>query len=186
MPLTAALVLTLAFQTRITPEVTAARALAKSAENFAEQNMQRKKMFMLRNQKTWVAMKTEADHLKDEMWRDDVGLVAFNWIKDGKTLIVSFTGGSPSGDWSTHKLSTYRPDGSLARSLYRYAAFMLGGRILEEESIFSKQGKKVFSQFVLMDMKGRRLKNASEQKQMLGFRPALKDYLKASQLPFPK
>lgn len=186
MPVTAALFLTLAFQSQVTPEVKAARTLGKSAETFAEKNMKAKKMYMLRNQKTWVAMKTDGDHLKDEMWREDVSMVAFNWIKDGKTHIVSFTGGSPSGDWSTHKIATYRPDGSLARSMYRYAAFMMGGRILEEEAVFNKLGKKVFAQVVLMDMDGKKLKNASEQKQMLGFRPPIKDYLRATQLPFPK
>lgn len=186
MPLTPALLLTLSLQSATPPEVKEARALAKTAEAYADKNQKTKKMYLLRNGKTWQVMKKDSDHLKDEMWREDVGWVAFTWAKSGKTMIVSFTGGSPSGDWSSHKLCTYRPDGSLARSMYRFAAFMTGGRVLEEESIYSKQGKKVFSQIALSDLNNNRMKNASEQKQMLGFRPALKDYLKASQLPFPK
>lgn len=185
MPLTSALLLTLSLQAATPPEVKEARALAKAAEAFADKNQKTKKMYMLKG-KAWSAMKKDSDHLKDDMWREDVGWVAFTWAKGGKLLIVSFTGGSPSGDWSTHKLCTYRPDGSLARSLYRFAAFMTGGRVLEEESIFNKQGKKVFTQLSLADLNDNKVKNASEQKQMLGFRPALKDYLKAGQLPFPK
>lgn len=185
MPVTTALVFTLIAQTKVTPDVTAARSLAKSAEAYADKNQKTKKMYMLKG-KAWSAMKKDSDHLKDDMWREDVGWVAFTWAKTGKVLIVSFTGGSPSGDWSTHKLCTYRPDGSLARSMYRYAAFMMSGRVLEEESIYNKQGKKVFSQFSLADLNDNKVKNASEQKQMLGFRPVLKDYLKSSLLPFPK
>lgn len=186
MPLSSTILFALVFQTAQPPEVKEERALAKAAEAYADKNQKSKKMYMLRNGKTWQAMKKDSDHLKDDMWREDVGWVAFTWAKGGKMLIVSFTGGSPSGDWSTHKLCTYRPDGSLARSMYRYAAFMMSGRVLEEESIYNKQGKKVFSQFQLADLNDNKIKNASEQKQMLGFRPAMKDYVKASQLPFPK
>ncbi len=186
MPLTSTLLLTIAFQQAVTADVTAARNLSKAAQAYAEKNQARKKMYMLKGGKTWVLMKKDSDHLKDEMWREDISMVAFTWAQNGKLQTLSITGGSPSGDWSSHKLSTYRPDGTLVRSVFHYSAFMLGGRVLEEESVFNRQGKKTFSRMELMDLDGKKLKNASEQKQVLGFRPTVKDYLKVSQLPFPK
>jgi hypothetical protein len=185
MPVVSALILTLALQGAITPEVKAARKLAETAAAFAGKKTSRKKMFMLRD-KGWVAMRKDTDHLKDEMWREDISTVAFVWVKDGKTLLVSFTGGSPSGDWSSSKALTYRPNGTLAHSQCSFAAFMFSGRILNEETVYDAKGKKIFSRVLLTDLNDKTISSAEERKQMLSSRPEIQDYLKTSQLPFLK
>lgn len=183
MPVVAALVLTLAFQSTVTPEVTAARKIAKDAEAYATKNNNARRMHMLQGKK-WVVMKKDTDHLKDEMWREDVSVVAFSYQRSGKTFLVFYTGGSPSGDWSADKVCVYRPDGSLAHTNYRFAGFMFGGLALEEETVHNSKGKKIFSQFKLTDLNNKPRKSKEEQSQMLSNRPVIKDYLKASQLPF--
>ncbi len=183
MPVVSALLLTLVLQTKVTPAVKEARTLAKAAETYAGKNKAKARLYMLQSNK-WVAMKTDGDHLKDEMWREDVSLVAFRWDLSGKYSIVSYTAGSPSGDWSGNKVSTYRSDGTLSHSSYRFAAFMFSGLSLDEETVYDAKGKKIFSLFTLTDLNGKPRKSKEEQSQMVSSRPQIKDYMKTSQLPF--
>jgi hypothetical protein len=186
MPIAVALLLALSIQGANTAQVKEARKLAKDAGAFADKNPSRKKMFMLRGEKKWVAMKKDSDHLKDEVWSEDVSLVAFVWARNGKTLLASYTAGSPSGDWTASKTCTYRPSGTLAHTDYRFATFMFGGRVLEQETIFDEKGKKIFASSKCTDFDGKKKVTGEEAKQIVDARVEIKDYLKVGQLPFPR
>ncbi len=79
----------------------------------------------------------------------------------------------------------YRPDGTLAHSKYRFAAFMFGGCVLEQETAYDEKGRKLFDTAKCVDLNGKP-KTADIAQQMRGMRPEIKDYVRAAQLPFAK
>jgi len=185
VPLAIALTVCLG-QSKSGGEVQAARALAKQAEDYSKRHLHEKKMFALRGDpETWVKMATEEGHLDTGgMWRDDISLVAFVWVKDGHTFFVTTTAGSPSGDWSAYRASVYRTDGTLAHSFTYFAAFSPVGGVAQFETAYDSHGKLVFSETHFKDLKGANNLSAENAKQLKEHLVEIPVYRRVSELPF--
>jgi len=82
--------------------------------------------------------------------------IAYNWRKNGKIIMSSFTLFSPSGDWAKYVYLFFREDGTLAKS---------------ETEVRTFYGKLSILQDFYFDGKGRLLKKTREYKDLTTDKP---------------
>ena len=167
-------------------EVHAAKILAQRAEDYAKRHPHQKKMFALRGDpETWVRMTTEDGHLDSGgVWRDDTSLVAYVWVKDGHTFLVTVTAGSPSGDWSAYRASVYRTDGTLAHSFYYFAAFSPVEGVAQVELVCDRQGDFVYNATQFRELKGKHNLSVEDAKRLQTNLIEIPVFRRVSKLPF--
>lgn len=167
-------------------DIAAAEALHAKLSKAAPAPEKRKpnRMFMKLMSGKWVKMAGVESHLdKDKMWRMDVTEVAYQWNVAGVGTLVSFTGGSPSGDWSNVREYSFRPDGTLAMMKLYFSAFSPVEGAGEWKLAFNSKGARILRTGKLTNAEGKPMTTAqrAEVKDLL---PEEKVYARVSRLPF--
>ncbi|MBS1715772.1 MAG: hypothetical protein JST30_15705 [Armatimonadetes bacterium] len=146
-----------------------ARRLATEAERYAARRPMDKRMFKEVGTSRWLEMSKEDGHLTpDGMWDEKVSNVAYVWIREGRTLLVSLTAGSPSGDWTSTGVSVFRRDGTLARHESTYAAFSpVPGRVVRE-TVWSSTGRLLASKTGCTTLEGGKKLHGTDATTLLG------------------
>jgi hypothetical protein len=183
------LTFTLGLQATLNDSVREAAALFKQAESFVGRS-KAKKMFMLRNGgKTWVPMQKDTDHLNPEgMWSENTSQVAYVYVRDGRTLLVTLTNGSMSGDYLTTTALVYRPDGSLAKCEQTYWAFAPTEGSAVREWVFDSVGRQLLATTKCTNIAEKKLMVGEEAKSFIEgaspFLPEPAQYRTVQGLPF--
>ncbi len=133
----------------------------------------------------WQKFASVEEHEKFRENVNETYFISYNWEKNSKIVVTTFTIFSPSGDWSKFVDSCYREDGSLARAKIVFSTFY--GDFRMKNSIYFNQSGKVLSdekEYVNFDNEPMAVDKSS-----ISDNPALldKDYFKkVSLLPYYK
>jgi hypothetical protein len=109
--------------------------------------------------------------------------VAYNWLKNGKVVLSTFTLSSPSGDWAEYINSYYREDGTLAKAKIDYRTFM-GDIIVLQDLYFNSAGKQIKKNLRYQDLKTHKPKKVAEGSFDSSILNEVDYYMTTKKLPF--